>query len=246
MPSPRRPAKNRAVWSALLAGDGLYIGKSFVPVRGFNRDQRLPFSPGSCHETGPISFLYIPSPASRALPLLYFSWPERGELCGALAHLLCTWGVWWNIWATLVNLCPLETRPPSSIFPEICLGLAVRHVPSPSSPPSITRADLVASTTVVSLLFLSSFWKEKILTLDSYLSNFVTFIIPSYYIVRWFWYPPPSALVLSMIRMWYILSFHNYWFIYCLWQLCWPTWHGFYLSRRLLNRKFQSTLLSKG
>ena len=46
--------------------------------------------------------------------------------------------------------------------------------------------------------------EKKILTSDRYLSNFVTFIIPSYYIVRWFWYPPPSALVLSMIQMWYI------------------------------------------
>ena len=46
--------------------------------------------------------------------------------------------------------------------------------------------------------------------------------------MRWFWYPPPSALVLSMIRMWYILSFITIWFIYCLWQLCRPTWHRFF------------------
>ena len=192
--------------------------------------------------------IYTPSPASRALPVLCFSWPARGELCGALAHLLCTRGVRWNARATLLKFSPLQARPPSSIFLNICLGLAVCHVPSPSSPPSIARADLVAGTTVVSLLFLSSFWKEKkflLVCLYRYLYNFLTFIIASY-IVRWFWYPPPSALVLSMIRMWYILSFHNYWFIYCLWQLCRPTWHRFYLSRRLLNQKFQPTLLSRG
>ena len=143
---------------------------------------------------------------------LYFFWPARGGHLGALTHLLCTWGVRWNARATLVKLSPLEARPPSSIFSEICLGLAVRHAPSSSSPPSIARADLVAGTTVVSLLFLSSFWKEKkflLVCLYRYLYNFLTFIIASY-IVRWFWYPPPSALVLSMIRMWYILSFYNY------------------------------------
>ena len=85
------------------------------------------------------------------------SWPVRGELCGALAHLLCTRGVRWNARARLLKISPLQARPPSSIFLNICLGLAVRHVPSPSSPPSIARADLVAGTTVVSLLFLSSF-----------------------------------------------------------------------------------------
>ncbi|XBI61602.1 hypothetical protein VPH35_042374 [Triticum aestivum] len=30
--------------------------------------------------------------------------------------------------------------------------------------------------------------------------------------VRWFWYPPPSALVL----MWCVYYLYNYWFIYCL------------------------------
>ena len=45
----------------------------------------------------------------------------------------------------------------ASFFLNICLGLAVCHVPSPSSPPSIARADLVTGTTVVSLLFLFSF-----------------------------------------------------------------------------------------
>ena len=212
---------------------GLAPGRQpFVPVPATNQDKW-------------VAYIYPIASAEHSRVLCFF-WPARGGHLGALAHLLCTWGVRWNARATLVKLSPLEARPPSSIFPEICLGLAVRHVPSPSSPPSIARADLVAGTTVVSLLFLSSFWKKKILTLDRYLSNFLTFIIACYYIVRWFWYPPPSALVLSMIRMWYILSFHNYWFIYCLWQLCRPTWHRFYLSRRYVNRKFQPTLLSRG
>ena len=35
---PHWAAKNRALWSALLAGDGVYIGKSFVPVRGWKQD----------------------------------------------------------------------------------------------------------------------------------------------------------------------------------------------------------------
>ena len=140
-----------------------------VPVGGLNRDQL-------------VAYIY---PASRALSLLYFSWHARRELCGALAHLLCTRGVRWNARATLLKLSPLQAPPPSSIFLNICLGLAVRHVPSPSSPPSITRADLVAGTTVVSLL---------LVCLYRYLYNFLTFIIASY-IVRWFWYPPrrPSS-----------------------------------------------------
>ena len=162
--------------------------------------------------------------------------------------LLCTWGVRWNARATLLKLSPLEARPPSSIFLNICLGLVVRHVLSPSSPPSIARADLVAGTTVVSLLFLSSFWKEKkilLVCLYRYLYNFLSFIIASY-IVRWFWYPPPSALVLSMIRMWCIYYLYNYWFIYWLWKLCRPTWHRFYLCRMYVNQKCQPTLLSRG
>ena len=65
------------------------------------------------------------------------------------------------------------------------------------------------------LIFFLKGKKILLVCLYRYLYNFLTFIIASY-IVRWFWYPPLSALVLSMIRMWYILSFHNYWFIYCL------------------------------
>ena len=67
------------------------------------------------------------------------------------------------------------------IFLEIFLDLAVRHTPSPFSPPLITRADLVAGTTVVSLLFLSSFWYlSDFLTLDRYLSDFLTFDTHNY------------------------------------------------------------------
>ena len=138
-------------------------------------------------------------------------------LGGALAHLLCTQGVRWNARAILLKLSPLQARPSSSIFLNICLGLVVRHAPSPSSPPSITRAELIAGTRGEPLVLIF-FMKGKIfllVCLHRYLYYFLTFIIASY-IVRWFWYPPPSVLVLSMIRMWYILSFHNYWFIYCL------------------------------
>lgn len=128
-----------------------------VPVGGLNQDQRLPFSPGSCHEPGPMSFLYIPPrPRAEHSSALFFC-PAVGELCGALAHLLCTQDVRWNARATLLKLSPPQARPPRSIFLNICLGLAFHHVPSPSSQPSIARADLVAGTTMVSLLFLSSF-----------------------------------------------------------------------------------------
>ena len=104
--------------------------------------------------------IYTPSRKSRAHCSVFF-WPRGRGLGGALAHLLCTQGVRWNARATLLKLSPLEARPPSSIFLKICLDLAVRHAPSPSSPPSITRADLITDTTVVNLLFLSSFRKEK-------------------------------------------------------------------------------------
>ena len=141
---------------------------------------------------------------------LCFFCPARGGHLGALAHLLCTWGVRWNARATL-NVSSLEAPCPNSIFLKICLGLAVRPVPSPSSPPSIARADLVAGTTVVSLLFLYFFLKKNnsyLYDLDRYLYNFLTFIIVCYYIAPWLWYPPPSALVLSMIRMWYIILYY--------------------------------------
>ena len=55
------------------------------------------------------------------------------------------------------------------------------------------------------LIFFLKGKKFLLVCLDRYLYNFLTFII-TYYLVRWFWYPPPLALVLSMIRMWYILS----------------------------------------
>src|SRR3954468_5841829 len=106
---------------------------------------------------GTNGFAYIYPLAQEQSTLLCFFWPRGRGLGGALAHLLCTQGVRWNARATLLKLSPLQARPPSSIFLNICLGLAVRHAPAPSSPPSITRAELIAGTTVVSLLFLSSF-----------------------------------------------------------------------------------------
>ena len=36
LPSPAR--ENRAVWSALLAGEGVYIGTSLVPVGDMSRN----------------------------------------------------------------------------------------------------------------------------------------------------------------------------------------------------------------
>ena len=51
------------------------------------------------------------------------------------------------------------------------------------------------------------------------------------YMLAWFSYPSPSALVQFMIRMWYIFSFIIIYCILCLWQLCQPTWHEcFYLG----------------
>ncbi len=47
----------------------------------------------------------------------------------------------------------------------------------------------------------NNFLKEKLKKLEE-----EKMILELHVIVRWFWYPPPSALVLSMIRMWYILS----------------------------------------
>ena len=52
LPLPAR--KNRAVWSALLAGELVYIGTSLVPVRGMNRYQREARGPGSSHQPGPM------------------------------------------------------------------------------------------------------------------------------------------------------------------------------------------------
>ena len=124
-----------------------------VPVRVMNRDQRHTFSPGLQHQPGPVSCLYKPPHSRAELTALFFFWPRGRGVSGPLAHLLCTQRVRWNARATLVKL--FSSR--SSIFSEICLGLAVRHVPSPSSPPSIAPADLVTGTTVVSLLFCPCF-----------------------------------------------------------------------------------------
>ena len=128
-----------------------------VPVGGLNRDQRLPFSPGSSHELGPINCLYIPLAREQSTPTALFFVAGEGRALWCSSSPPMHMGVRWNARATLLKLSPLEARPPSSIFLEICLDLAVRHAPSPSSLPSIARADLITDTTVVSLLFLSSF-----------------------------------------------------------------------------------------
>ena len=97
-------------------------------------------------------------------------------------------------------------------------------------------------------LVLIFFLKEKnsyLYDLDSYLYNFLTCIIVCYYIVPWFWYPPPSALVWSMIRMWYII-FYNYLFHLVFMRIMPTNVTQMFLSRRYVNRKFQPTLLSRG
>ncbi|XP_073361586.1 uncharacterized protein [Aegilops tauschii subsp. strangulata] len=95
----------------------------------------------------PCCMFIYPSPASRALQsaLFFRAGAGRALWCSSSPpmHMRCSMKC-----PSHTKLSPLEARPPSSIFSEICLGLAVRHVPSPSSPPSIARADLVADTTV--------------------------------------------------------------------------------------------------
>ena len=44
-----------------------------VPVGGFNRDKRLPFSPDSCHQPGPMRCLYIPLAREQSTSALFFS-----------------------------------------------------------------------------------------------------------------------------------------------------------------------------
>ena len=100
-----------------------------IPVCEWNRNERVAISTGSSQEPGPMIWLYIPLAGEQSTPLvLYFLLEGKGRLSGALAYLQCTWCGWWNARATLLKLSPLQTRPPSSIFLKICLGLAVRHV----------------------------------------------------------------------------------------------------------------------
>ena len=198
---------------------GLAPGPSpLVPVGGLNQDQRLPFSPGSCHQPGPMRCLYIP-PCVRAEHTALFFLAAEGERA------------WWCSSSPPMHTrcsmdCPSHTTyafsSPSSTstlhFPQY-----LSRFSGPSRPvPVFTAVDHLRRShrrhhrgePLVLIFFL----KGKIfllVCLDRYLYYFLPFIIASY-IVRWFWYPPPSALVLSMIQMWYILSFHNYWFIYCL------------------------------
>lgn len=139
-PEPMGLAPGPQHWSRFVDGT---VTKwcPLVPAPATNRDHWL-------------AYIY-PLPVSTECTAMFF-WSAVGELCGALAHLLCIWGVQWNAQATL-KLSPLEAPCPSSIFLKIRLGLALRPVLSPSSPPSIARAHLGADTIVVSLFFLSSF-----------------------------------------------------------------------------------------
>ena len=56
-----------------------------VPVGGVNRDQRLPFSPGSWHKPGPISCLYIPLAREQSTPtaLFFVAGEERALWCSS-------------------------------------------------------------------------------------------------------------------------------------------------------------------
>ena len=47
------------------------------------------------------------------------------------------------------------------------------------------------------------------------------------YIVPWFWYPSPSALVLVMIRMWYIYSLLKLVAFHVYDKLCPSSWHRY-------------------
>ena len=64
-----------------------------VPVGGLNRDQRLPFSPGSCHQPGPMRCLYIPPRARAELSALFFlAEGERALWCSSSPpmHMRCS------------------------------------------------------------------------------------------------------------------------------------------------------------
>ena len=54
-----------------------------VPVGGLNRDQRLPFSPDSSHEPGPINCLYIPREQSTLTALFFVAGEERALWCSS-------------------------------------------------------------------------------------------------------------------------------------------------------------------
>ena len=65
-----------------------------VPVGGLNRDQRLPFSPGSCHQPEPMRCLYIPLAREQSTPVLCFSLAEgeRALWCSSSPpmHMRCS------------------------------------------------------------------------------------------------------------------------------------------------------------
>ena len=142
--------------------------------------------------------IYMLSPA-RSLCFLAGRCGRCVLLC---SHLLCTWGVRWNARATL-KLSPLEAPCPNSIFVKICLGLAVRPRPETAVDRPRRSRRRHHRAWWASWSYLLS--KRKY----TYSYDFLTFIIVCYYIVPWVWYPPTSAIVQSMIQMWYII-FYNY------------------------------------
>src|SRR4051812_38229729 len=83
----------RTFWSRLVGqtgtnGPGSWpttIGPGWWPEPGPKA-----FGPGSCHEPGPIVLRIYTLAHEQSTPVLCFSGPARGGVCGALAPLLCT------------------------------------------------------------------------------------------------------------------------------------------------------------
>src|SRR4051812_38304235 len=156
--------------------------------------------------TGTSGAAYIyPSRRSRALSALFFwAGERRGFRCSSSPpmHMRCS------------MKCPSHTSKAfssRSSTSKLHFPRDLSRFSGPSRPtPVFTAVDHPRRShhrhhrgEPLALIF---FLKGKIfllVCLDRYLYHFLTFIIASY-IVRWFFYPPPSALVLSMIRMWYI------------------------------------------
>ena len=65
-----------------------------VPVGGVNRDQRLPFCPGSWHEPGPTSCLYLPLAREQSTPsaLFFVAGEGRALWCSSSPpmHMRCS------------------------------------------------------------------------------------------------------------------------------------------------------------
>ena len=148
-----------------------------VPVGGLNRDQRLPFNPDSSHELGPINCLYIPLAREQSTPsaLFFVAGEGRALWCSSSPpmHMRCSME------------CPSHTTKafssPSSTsklhFPQYLSRFSGPSRPVPVFTTVIARADLIAGTTVVSLLFLSSFRKEKKSYLYVYIDTCIIFLL---------------------------------------------------------------------